>query len=748
MFNIPNQSKKLEEAINCCIERALGNRDEFLTPELLLWGFTFQAQFNDGCGKDLSKVLNEYLEKYQTIVPEEFDYEGPILSQQMIETFRIAYTDMLSSEAGEIDVPHILNAFLQLENSFAKDLLLDTFGDKVNDYMCEIIDNYSNDIDFSEWNRVPSPPGFLGSEEEDFYSNQWKQYVTCLNDIVDTHNPLIGREREIERTIQILCRKDKNNPLHVGDPGVGKTALAYGLAERLKNDDVPSRIKGYNIYELDLGTLMAGTQYRGDLERRLKEIMEGLEKNGKCILYVDEIHTMIGAGRVEGSALDVSNLLKRHLEQGTIRFMGATTYEEYNKTFVHNKGFARRFEKIDVEQPSIDECKQILRGLKDNYENYHQVQYTDEAIDYAVVASDKYISAKFLPDKAIDLIDEAGAWRELHPIEDSIVQTVDVPLIAHVLSKMCNVNILDESTDETKNLETLNQRIKEQIFGQDEAVDQLSEAVLMGSAGIIDDNKPLASLLFVGPTGVGKTEVAKVLAKELAIPLLRFDMSEYAEKHTVAKLIGAPAGYVGYDDGGLLTDAIRKSPHCVLLFDELEKAHADIYNILLQVMDYAVLTDNRGQKADFRHVIFIMTTNAGAQDARSSAVGFTKSRSASEVMMKKVKQTFKPEFLNRLTDITLFHDMDMAMAQRVLDKKLQLLKDKLRSRDVTISLSDAAKEFLLSKGYSEEYGGREIERTVNTHLKPILMREILFGRLKGGGHVEIDVDDERLYVRQ
>ena len=577
-------------------------------------------------------------------------------------------------------------------------------------------------------------------------SEPWRNFVTCLNDCLQDHNPLIGREAELERTIQVLCRKEKNNPLHVGEPGVGKTSLAYGLAARIEAREVPERLLDCRIYELDLGTLLAGTQYRGDFEKRLKTIMEGVRNEGRAIIYIDEIHNLIGAGRTGDGSMDASNMLKPYLESGDIRFIGSTTYEEYNRYFARSKGLVRRFQQIDIHEPSIEETIHIVEGLKEKYEEFHGVTYQPDVIPYAVKASVRYISDRFLPDKAIDLVDEAGAYREIHPIPSG-EQIVDKTLITDVLARICKVDALAMKEEDTTSLETLHARISAKIYGQEEAVRQVVEAVQMSKAGLLDENKPLASLLFVGPTGVGKTEVAKVLASELGISLQRFDMSEYTEKHTVAKLIGSPAGYVGYEDGGLLTDAIRKTPNCVLLLDEIEKAHPDVFNILLQVMDYAVLTDNKGRKADCRHVVLIMTSNAGAQFARQASIGFSSQITAGEAMLKQVKKTFKPEFINRLSATVVFHDMSRKMASLILDKKLGELSSKLASRQIEMGLSPEARNWLLQRGFLPEYGAREMDRVIASHLKPLLMREILFGSLKSGGKTCIQVDKDQLVLQ-
>ena len=517
-----------------------------------------------------------------------------------------------------------------------------------------------------------------------------------------------------------------------------------GLVMRIVKGNVPPRLKGSRVYQMDLGAMLAGTQYRGDFEKRIKRVMDGIQKEGNSIVYIDEIHNLIGAGRISDGSMDASNMLKPYLEKGDIRFIGSTTYDEYNRYFARSRGIVRRFQQIDIPEPSIEETIDILKGLKKKYEQFHNVTYSNEVIEYAVRASAKYINDRFLPDKAIDLIDEAGAYRELHPIEGKKTQKVDKALVSEVLAKVCKIDATAMKEENNASLKTLEQRILAKIYGQDEAVKQVVEAIQMAKAGLLDDNKPLASLLFVGPTGVGKTEVARVLAQELGISLVRFDMSEYTEKHAVAKLIGSPAGYVGYEDGGLLTDAIRKSPNCVLLLDEIEKAHQDIYNILLQVMDYARLTDNKGQKADFRNVVLIMTSNAGAQYASRASVGFSGNVSRGEAMLAQVKKTFKPEFINRMSGTVVFHDMDLHMAGLILDKKLRELQDKLTQKNVTLELSAEARTFLLQKGFTREYGAREMDRVIAQLLKPILMREILFGKLKRGGKAHVEMDGEQL----
>lgn len=721
--------------------QAMQYRHEFIMPEHLLSALLGQVPFQNAladcfCDEDeLKLAVAGYLAKKVERIPQETEYEIEI-SGQLTELLQYAYMTISNSSAEEMDVPHLVQGMLQLEDSWACYLLKEALGEDIPEFLGSLI-TYYEEI---------NPQAEEGDSSEQEKSEPWRNYVTCLNDCQQDHNPLIGREAELERTIQVLCRKEKNNPLHVGEPGVGKTSLAYGLAARIEAGNVPERLSGCRIYELDLGNLIAGTQYRGEFEKRLKSIMEGVRKEGRAIVYIDEIHNLVGAGRTGDGSMDASNLLKPYLEGGDIRFIGSTTYEEFNRYFSRSKGMVRRFQQIDIPEPSIEETIHIIEGLKEKYETFHGVTYEEDVIPYAVTASARYINDRFLPDKAIDLMDEAGAYRETHP-SGSERQTVDKVLIADILARICKVDVLAMKEEDNASLETLHERISAKIYGQDEAVRQVVEAVQMSKAGLLDENKPLASLLFVGPTGVGKTEVAKVLASELGIALQRFDMSEYTEKHTVAKLIGSPAGYIGYEDGGLLTDAIRKTPNCVLLLDEIEKAHPDVFNILLQVMDYAVLTDNKGRKADFRHVVLIMTSNAGAQFARQASVGFSSQVTAGEAMLKQVKKTFKPEFINRLSATVVFHDMDYGMASLILDKKLGELGQKLAARRVEMELSAEAHDWLLKLGFTREYGAREMDRVIASQLKPLLMRQILFGALKTSGKVRVQVENGQLELR-
>ncbi len=727
-------AKVLNDTMKCCKEY----RHEFIMPEHLLFVLTDEFNFNRMFNifypiETFVERLEEKLEDIET-VPEGQDYE-PEASTQLGKVIEFACQQVLNSSAKALDLPHLVMGILHLDESWASYLLKDALGTKESNFMSELISAYEFDDHLEE------------ETGEGKHEAAWRRLVTCMNDLYQNHNPLIGRERELARTIQVLCRRDKNNPLHVGEPGVGKTALVWGLARMIEEGEVPERLKGSRIYQLDIGTLLAGTQYRGDFENRIKQIMDGIqEESDRNIVYIDEIHTLVGAGATGEGSMDASNMLKPYLETGSIRFIGSTTYEEYNRHFSRSKGLVRRFQQIDIPEPTPEETKHIVRQLREQYEKFHGVTYDEAALDFAVDASYKFVNDRFLPDKAIDLIDEAGANCQLSILNSQLVTKAD---IADVLAKTCKVDAMAMNDDEDHaQLETLAPRLLSKIYGQDEAIRQVVEAVQLSKAGLLDDNKPLASLLFVGPTGVGKTEVARVLAKELGIELLRFDMSEYTEKHTVAKLIGSPAGYVGYEDGGLLTDAIRKTPNCVLLLDEIEKAHQDIYNILLQVMDYARLTDNKGRKADFRNVILLMTSNAGAQFAGQANIGFTGGVSRGEAMLKQVKKTFKPEFINRLTGTVVFNDMDREMATLILKKKLGELQEKLTAKQVTMTVNDEAFGLLLKEGYTREYGAREMDRVIAQRLKPLLMRETLFGSLKQGGHVVIETQAQTLVCRK
>lgn len=767
-------NRDLNKAMKYASQKALVENSDFITPEHLLYGMMTLPQMQDlmwSCNEafDLDDFLDELDDHIEESTKDDSQGAKPNdicePSFQLQQVFTDAVRQAIMAERKAIDMPMAINAILCLENSWAAYLLSKHANVEDFEIMTateihfherstgveEDDDQYSNGEGDNPFGLFDDDDeDLLFGDEDDFSSpshknDKWKKYVTCINEHLAEKNPLIGRERELDRTIQVLCRKDKNNPLHIGEPGVGKTALVYGVARRIEEGKVPDRLKGCNIYQLDMGTLLAGTRFRGDMEQRLKQIMEGVTSESHCIIYLDEIHNIVGAGKGAEGGSDVSDLLKPYLDDDRIRVIGATTYTEYNKNFTRSVGMIRRFQTIDVEEPSIDEAIHILKSLKPIYEKYHHVKYDAAAIEYAVTSSAKFITDRFLPDKAIDIIDEAGAQAEM---EGKKYKKIGKKQIAEVLAKVAKIDALAIKQDDNKNLASLESRMKDVIYGQDRAIQTVVEAVQLSKAGLTDENKPLASLLFVGPTGVGKTEVAKMLAQELGVKLVRFDMSEYVEKHTVAKLIGAPAGYVGYDDGGLLTDAVRKSPDCVLLLDEIEKAHSDIFNILLQVMDYGVLTDSKGRKAHFKNVILIMTSNAGAQYASQASVGFASTATAGSAMLKQVKHTFKPEFINRLNEIVVFNDMDEQMAKLILGKKLRELNAKLAAKSVSITLTDEAHQHLLKSGYSKEYGAREMDRVIQQQLKTMLMREILFGKLKKGGEATVDLQNGILTIKQ
>ena len=780
----------LAATTECCSLATLW-RHEYLTPEHLLFSIASNAYFSDALrrygarSESITDALKIYMDDLET-VPKGEKFELHIS----------VYLDMVRKEMRELagqevlDAPHLIQVIfnhpemyacyaltqaLHSSNPSDEDLFLkllkrscafnNSFDDEddelslCSDYIrvfgdaecidtpIEIVsDNEAiDDDDDEEYENYeyefPLSDGqssLSGSEEI-----SWRNYVKVIQFDPQKHNPLIGREAEIARTLQVLCRKEKNNPLHLGDPGVGKTAIIYGIADMLSHNKAPKRILGTTIYQLDLSSLVSGTQYRGEFEKRVKAVMDGILKEGNAIVYIDGIHNIVGTGATGESHVDAANLLKPYFENSEIQFIGSTTFADYKRSLANSPSITRYFQQIDIPEPSVDEAINILRGLKSRFERFHGVTYTDDAIEYAVKASARYINNRALPDKAIDLIDEAGAYLELYPDDQ---MTITKNSISQVLAKVCKVEHLADSNADDEHLDTLYERINAKIYGQDEALKSVVEAVQMSRAGLLEENKPVASLLFVGPTGVGKTEVARVLAHEMGMNLVRFDMSEYAEKHTVAKLIGSPAGYVGYDDGGLLTDAIRRTPNCVLLLDEIEKAHPDIYNILLQVMDYASLTDNHGNKADFRHVILIMTSNAGAQHAGKPAVGFNSTVRRGDVMAKAVKSTFKPEFINRLSSVVVFNDLSRHMAELILEKRIKELSERLKPNKISLSISSQCREWLLDKGFTPEYGARELDRVISHSLKSKLMREILFGKLKNGGNAWADIADGELII--
>ncbi len=729
-----NLSREAMLALQKAIELATKKHYEYVTPEIILLMILDDPAFMEAyqsCGGDimtLNRNLMSYLEEYVDKV-EEKDAEFSLATQQMM-TF--AGQSAYSSGCTEIHIRHLIHSIWNLDNSYAV-----YFMEQDGITEAELLEELSYIEDETTEQGGSATTGKTEKQED---TGNLKIFAPCLNETLKDVNPLIGRKEELDRTIQILCRKDKNNPLHIGEPGVGKTAITYGLVELLKKDEVPDAIKGAKVFALDLGGMLAGTQYRGDFEKRFKKVLAEIGKEDKPIIYIDEIHNLSGAGAVGEGSFDASNMLKPYLADGHIRFIGATTYEEYKKYFEKNKSLVRRFQNVEIKEPTEDETIKILEGLKDKYEEYHKVKYEDDVIPYTVKMSAKYINERFLPDKAIDILDEAGSLRKLHPTNKK-TQRVDKEVINEILTKICRVPIETVETDDTEGLSTLEDRLKGKIFGQDEAVSQVVNAVKFSKAGLSEENKPLASLLFVGPTGVGKTEIAKRLAAELGVKLVRFDMSEYGEKHAVAKLIGSPAGYVGYEEGGILTEAIRKNPSAILLLDEIEKAHPDIFNVLLQVMDYATLTDNQGRKADFRNVVVIMTSNAGANRLGKSGIGFVSEGRDNSALMEEVKRIFQPEFRNRLSKIVAFNSMDEEMAELVVDKKLGELTDQLIAKKIEFKADKKAKALIKKRGISQEFGAREVDRVIRNDIKPLFVDEILFGKLRNGGKINLSVNE-------
>ena len=740
-------SKEVSEIISDSIEYAKDNGLEYITPEVILLMVCKNQNFRDAfeeCGGSIKK-LKKNIKSFIAENIYSSENINPSLSDD--STYALALAERTSHYGGKdtIELMQIIHGIFQLEESYAAYYINCQNVEEVDLLRCmaELYD-IDEDIEQGEYSEDDQEAD-LDEDGEKESSKGWRQYAPCMNDMLENVNPLIGRDEELERTIQILCRKDKNNPLHIGEPGVGKTAITYGLARMINEDKVPNQLKDGKIFSIDLGGMIAGTKFRGEFESRLKKVLNGISKEKNPIIYIDEIHNLYGAGATGDGSFDASNMLKPYLADGHIRFIGSTTYEEYKKYFEKSKSLVRRFQNVEINEPSITETIEILKGLKSGYEEFHGVSYSDEVIEYAVNSSAKYINERFLPDKAIDLMDEAGAYRKLHPM-DGKVQLVDKDVINKVLTSICRVPMETVETDETSGLAELEDKLKGQIFGQDEAITQVTNAVKFSKAGLLEEGKPLASLLFVGPTGVGKTEIARRLATEMGVKLIRFDMSEYEEKYAVSKLIGASAGYVGYENGGLLTEEIRKNPSAVLLLDEIEKAHDDIYNILLQVMDYATLTDNQGRKADFRNVIIIMTSNIGADKVGKNSIGFLSEKKDNSAMMEEVRKAFKPEFRNRLSRIVIFNDMDEQMADRIVKKKLGELKALLNRKSIELLVDESAEKLIKKKGISEQYGAREVERIIRNEIKPLFVDSILFGNLKDGGKILLSVQDDKFCV--
>lgn len=741
-------------------ETAKEKNSEYITPEHLLYSATFAVDIGravEECGGSLDNLRYNLLTYIRTYVGRK---EGePKESIEFQKVILRANEQVAFSGKQAIDLEHIIGAILELEESYAHYYLSQECEDEreLVFYLCHRNDENAEYEYESENNSINEDADTDSESEEEEKEKQKKikkedaflnKFVMNITDKSKNEHtePLIGREDVLNRTIQVLCRKNKNNPVHIGESGVGKTAITLGLARLICEGSVPDKLKGSTIYSLDIGSVIAGTKYRGDFEERIKKILDIISKKQRPIVYIDEIHNIVGAGALNGGALDASNMLKPYLTEGHIKFIGATTYDEYKKYFEKDKALSRRFHPIDVKQPSVAEAIEILRGIKSEYENYHNVEYTDEALVSAVTLSDKYVNDKYLPDKAIDIIDEAGAYAANINENGTNKVTVDEKLIEKVVSKMCSIPEQSVESNEVDILRNLEDVMKENIFNQDSAVEEVVRCIKMSRAGLNEDEKPIASMLFVGPTGVGKTEIARKLSEILGIELIRFDMSEYSEKHSAAKLIGSPPGYVGYEEGGLLTDAIRKTPHCVLLLDEIEKAHEDIVNVLLQVMDYATLTDNKGRKADFKNVIVIMTSNAGAKNVGKKLIGFGNREIQGEAIMEEVKKYFTPEFRNRLDKIVVFNHMNDKMAKDIAEKQLENFADKLKKKNINIEFTQDTINAVADKGTSYEFGARQINRVIASDIKPLFIDAILFGKLKDGGNCRINYIDDKFEI--
>ena len=738
-------NQELELSLNMAFARAREHRHEFMTVEHLLLALLSNPSAREAleaCSVDLVALRQEleaFIEQTTPVLPaseEERDTQPTLSFQRVLQR---AVFHVQSSGRSEVTGANVLVAIFSEQESQAAYLLR-----KHEVSRLDVVNFISHGTRKDEPNQASDPSGQINSNEEQAGGeDRMENFTTNLNQLarVGGIDPLIGRDKELERAIQVLCRRRKNNPLLVWESGVGKTAIAEGLAWRIVQGDVPEVIADCTIYSLDIGSLLAGTKYRGDFEKRFKALLKQLEQDTNSILFIDEIHTIIGAGAASGGQVDAANLIKPLLSSGKIRVMGSTTYQEFSNIFEKDRALARRFQKIDVTEPSVDETVQIINGLKTKYEAHHDVRYTAKAVRAAVELAVKYINDRHLPDKAIDVIDEAGARARLMPASKR-KKTVNVADIESVVARIARIPEKSVSQSDRDTLRTLGNRLKMLVFGQDKAIEALTEAIKMARAGLGHDHKPVGSFLFAGPTGVGKTEVTVQLSKALGIELLRFDMSEYMERHTVSRLIGAPPGYVGFDQGGLLTDAVIKHPHAVLLLDEIEKAHPDVFNILLQVMDNGTLTDNNGRKADFRNVVLVMTTNAGVRETERKSIGLIHQDNSTDAM-EEIKKIFTPEFRNRLDNIIWFDHLSTEVIHQVVDKFIVELQVQLDQKGVSLEVSQEARNWLAEKGYDRAMGARPMARVIQDNLKKPLANELLFGSLVDGGQVTVGLDQAK-----
>ena len=745
-------SKELSATLGFAVREAKKRRHEYVSIEHILFAILYDPTGIDiieNCGgnvENLIAALEEFFEGKIEQIPDGNEY----VLQQTIGFQRIiqrAVNHARSAEKAEVTVSDIL-ASIFLEKDSHAEYFLSAEGIT----RLDVLNFISHDV--SKTPRAESPPELTrpAKDKRQKKGNPLELFTTNLIKLAleDKLDPLIGRKTEMERTMQVLCRRRKNNPVYVGDPGVGKTAMAEGLAQQIAKGDVPDLLKDVEIFALDLGGMLAGTKFRGDFEQRLKGVITELKKKPKAILFIDEIHTIVGAGATSSGSMDASNILKPVLTSGDIRCIGSSTYEEYKNHFEKDRALSRRFEKVEIFEPPINETVQILKGLRSRYEEHHGIVYTEASLKAAAELSAKFINDRYLPDKAIDVIDEAGAFIRLSG--GSTRKKINPADIEKIVAKMARIPTQSVSTSDRSKLENLGDGLKRVVFGQDDAIQALVTSIKRSRAGLGTPGRPVGCFLFTGPTGVGKTEVTRQIARILGVEFIRFDMSEYMEKHAVARLIGAPPGYIGFDQGGLLTDGIRKHPHCVLLLDEIEKAHPDLFNILLQVMDHATLTDNNGKKADFRNVMLMMTSNAGTREMSQNTIGFgdvdkdtaSKGKAAIEKM-------FSPEFRNRLDEIINFNSLDSEIMEKVVDKFLLELNDQLATKKVFLTISDPVRSWLAKKGYDPKFGARPLVRVIQTEIKDALSDQILFGTMQKGGEVHIDLEDDKLvfeYVKK
>ncbi len=747
-------TRELQQSINLAIDDASRRRNEYVTLEHLLLALLEEPAARDvlyHCGASIEALAGEleiYIENEIEKLPPEFA-ATPELTSTLSSVITYAQLQAEGSGQTRVDGSNILAAMYQAEHSYAV-YLLEQQGVTRLDILYYKSHGISK-VDNSE-DPFPMPEGFEDDDEDNPFGPGGGQRKKPLESFTvelvaraaaGEIDPIVGRTAEIERTIQVLCRRKKNNPLYIGEPGVGKTALAEGLALKISEGDVPEVLKNAKVFALDMGAVLAGTRYRGDFEQRFKAIISELKQQDDAILFIDEIHTIVGAGAVSGGSMDASNILKPALAAGELRCIGSTTHSEYKAAFDRDRALARRFQRIEINEPTIDETFQILKGLKKFYEEHHGVKYGNDALKIAAELAGKYINDRFLPDKAIDVIDEVGAAVKLLP-ENRRPKRISVQMVENAVARMAKIPPKTVVANEKERLKTLREDLKKYIYGQDEAIDQLVDAIQISRAGLGHQTKPVGSFLFSGPTGVGKTEVSKQLAETLGVEFIRFDMSEYAEPHTVSRLIGAPPGYVGFDQGGLLTEAIMRTPHAVLVLDEIEKAHPNLFNLLLQVMDSATLTDNNGKKADFRNVILIMTTNAGARELSSGGVGFRNASDTKGNAKGVIERTFTPEFRNRLDAWVPFKPLDIDNIKLIVDKFVDELNGQLAEKRVNVRLSESAREWMAINGFDARYGARPMARLIHEKIKQPLAKELLFGKLTGGGSVEVVEKDGEL----